>query len=49
MGVGEQDTCTVPLFSSVNLEHPFWQSKVTKCFLALLDNYERETGRAEVF
>ena len=43
------DSCPEPLFSSVNREHPFWKSPVTVAFVALLDNYERETGKAEVF
>ena len=42
-----QDRCGDPLFSSVNPEHPFWTSPVTKAFVALLDNYEREVGVEE--
>jgi len=43
-----RDTCDAPLFDWVNLEHPFWSSSVTTAFISLLDNYERETGEAEV-
>ena len=39
--------CTEPLFQSVNLAHPFWSLQTTKCFMRLLDNYERATGTAE--
>ena len=31
----------------MNEEHPFWRSKVTRTFAALLDNYEREVGKQE--
>ena len=41
------DTCSEPLFSYVNKRHPFWKHGVTTSFVALLDNYVRETGRAE--
>lgn len=43
-----QDTCADPLFDWVNKDHPFWNKPTTKTFIALLDNYERETGVAEV-
>merc|ERR1711966_49948 len=42
-----RDSCHNPLFSSVNEEHPFWSSTVTRTFVALLDNYEREVGKQE--
>jgi len=42
-----QDTCSDPLFTTMNMENPFWQAPTTKTFIALLDNYERETGVAE--
>jgi poly(U)-specific endoribonuclease len=41
------DRCSEPLFNYVNLQHPFWSRPITKAYLALLDNYERETGKAE--
>ena len=31
----------------MNTTHRFWGSPVTKAFVALLDNYERETGKPE--
>ena len=43
-----KDRCAAPLFTTVNLEHPFWAHPVTKAFIDLLDNYERETGKREV-
>jgi poly(U)-specific endoribonuclease len=42
------DRCDATLFTWVNLEHPFFNSPVTKGFISVLDNYERETGKAEV-
>ena len=42
-----RDTCPDPLFNWVNKSHKFWSSPVTKSFISLLDNYEREVGRAE--
>ncbi|KAL1511563.1 hypothetical protein AB1Y20_006357 [Prymnesium parvum] len=42
------DACAAPMFSWVNKEHAFWTAKTTTSFVALLDNYERETGVAEV-
>jgi len=42
------DAAKNPLFKSVNARHPFWRNPVTKTFIALLDNYEREVGRSEV-
>ena len=35
------------MFSHVNKDHPFWNTRITKAFIALLDNYVRETGVAE--
>jgi len=46
-GRSDGDKCTEPLFQSVNLAHPFWSLQTTKCFMRLLDNYERTTGTAE--
>ena len=43
------DPCDSPLFASCDEGHAFWKSPVTRAFVALLDNYERETGKAEVF
>ena len=34
-----QDACADPLFTTVNLDHPFWAAATTKTFVALLDNY----------
>jgi poly(U)-specific endoribonuclease len=42
-----RDTCKEPLFCWVNRDHKFWQARTTKTFIALLDNYEREVGKAE--
>lgn len=42
-----QDRCDDVLFDWVNLEHPFWSHPVTKAYISLLDNYERETGKEE--
>eukprot|EP00966_Prymnesium_polylepis_P281271 6499027-Prymnesium_polylepis.1 len=42
-----QDCCAEPMFNHVNRAHPFWSSPVTVAFIALLDNYEHETGVAE--
>ena len=43
----ERDTCPNPLVEWVNKNHKFWSSPVTTTFMSLLDNYEREVGRAE--
>lgn len=42
-----RDTCKQPLFSWVNEKNKFFESKTTKTFISLLDNYEREVGKAE--
>ena len=42
-----QDRCKKPLFDTMNKDHKFWSSRITKAFISLLDNYERETGKAE--
>lgn len=42
-----QDRCSRPLFETINKDHAFWSSPVTTAFISLLDNYERETGKAE--
>ena len=41
------DRCPRPMFDYVNTDHAFWSAPVTKAFIALLDNYEREVGVAE--
>ena len=41
------DACDGPLFTCCNQDNAFWSSETTKCFVALVDNYERETGKAE--
>ena len=33
------DTCPDPLFTTMNMENPFWQAHTTTAFIALLDNY----------
>ena len=43
-----EDRSDAPLFTWVNDESPFWSSRVTKAFIALLDNFERGTGTTEV-
>lgn len=42
-----RDRCPRPLFEYVNPDHAFWRARTTTTFIALLDNYEREVGRAE--
>eukprot|EP00854_Cymbomonas_tetramitiformis_P014550 gene14550-17198_t len=41
------DRCPDPLFTTVNGDHHFWKSRVTRAFISLLDNYTRETGTAD--
>lgn len=41
------DRCKWPLFESVDTSHAFWRARTTRAFVALLDNYEREVGKAE--
>jgi len=43
-----RDTCPNPLVSYVDESSNFFKSKTTQTFIALLDNYEREVGKAEV-
>ncbi|XP_071964427.1 poly(U)-specific endoribonuclease-like [Antedon mediterranea] len=45
--MGQRDSAKEPLFSYVNMEK-LKKMPTYKCFIALLDNYESETGIAEV-
>mmetsp|Transcript_28238 Transcript_28238/g.61817 ORF Transcript_28238/g.61817 Transcript_28238/m.61817 type:complete len:410 (+) Transcript_28238:106-1335(+) len=42
-----RDTCDDKLFDNVDFSHAFWSSPTTAAYVKLLDNYERETGKAE--
>ena len=46
-GYDGRDRCPRPLIEYVDESHPFWRMRTTKAFIALLDNYEREVGKAE--
>ena len=43
----DSDPCPHPLFATVDHGSEFWASDTVTTFVALLDNYVRETGRSE--